>query len=170
MLNEKNYFKGVYKRNFNRTCKHLRGHVTTTQKIEVDCEFGKRFGFTSDKFTTKSLLLKDKRVVYFYAIADYDEAIRNTIDLADNLLKDGFICKILDNVFHVNELEIIQIDNEILLPQLIDLRFLEKQGYKKTEVYIPTYKRFVDAWKKKPKQRKEDFLPFFLPFFIINIR
>ena len=122
----------------------------------VDSEFGKKYGFTSDKFFEGSYLSKKNNVVYFSYIGDFDESIKNTLNLTERLLDNGFICKIIQrNVMHINELVPIKIDDEWMVPPCVDLQILKNLGFKKIKEYSPDFEEYFDVWVKNPERKKE---------------
>ena len=62
----------------------------------------------------------------------------------------------MEGILYVNELEVIKISKEWILPQFVHLHVLKDFGYEKTKDYNPITKEFITAWVKNPKEKKKN--------------
>ena len=97
-------------------------------KIDPDSEFGKKIGFTSDKF--EGWLWKIGNYIYISFIVSKQPNQGNLSKLFDNILKLGYGIKVPTPI---GKMKLI----------------LKKKGFKKTYEWDDLTKQYVEVWVKE---------------------
>ena len=97
--------------------------------IELDSKFGRRLGFTSDRFLSLSYLWKDKNRIIISAIESRIENKGYFSELIKNIETEGYTIAIPTPLGIMNEI-------------------VRKRGFKKTFEYSKTFDSDVEMWIK----------------------
>ena len=97
--------------------------------INLDSKFGKKLGFTSDKFSPKSYLWKDKDRIIISVIESKEEGRGYFSELMNNIKAEGYTIAVPTPIGAMCEI-------------------VRKKGFKKTFEYSKDFECDVEMWIK----------------------